>query len=102
MNRWSRFIQGNELVAITYLTDAPEETVYPWVTWETALDDYRVQVWKKPMPLTEFLNRLVRHESGLRVRSKRRSNGKTTSIAFNKAERVHLNKALLDEVARRP
>ena len=102
MNRWTPFIQGTELLAVTYTTEAPEEKVHPWVSWEPDFNDYRVQVWKKPMRLTEFLIRLASHEPGLRVRSRRHSNGATTSIAFNKAERIELNKALLDEIARLP
>lgn len=100
MNRWTPFIRGTELVAITYRTDAPEEDVHPWVTWASELDDYRIQVLKKPMRLTEFLLRLANQEAGLRVRSRRHSNNRTTSIAFNKSDRVMIDKALLDEIAR--
>ena len=66
MNPWTPLIQGTELLAVTYTTEAPDEKVHPWVSWEPDFNDYKVSLFKKPVPLTAFLTRLACHEPGLR------------------------------------
>lgn len=99
MSRAEDFIVGNQLPGIEYRTDAPEEVVCPRVTRRDGvamvyMHNQREAPDQGFVPVAEFLRRLARRESNLAVTGYRPSNGKQTTLSFNKADRVTLSPRL--------
>lgn len=89
--KFSRFIQNNQLIAISYLTKADAEQVHPRV--RCVGDDIEVygRTSKLPkgwFPLGDFLEMLKRSEPGLALGATRKSTGKQTSISFSQLDRL--------------
>lgn len=99
MNRADDIICDDRLPDIAYRTDVPEEVVHPRVTWcdgvpMVYLHNEREEVHKGFVPVAEFLRRLARREPNLAATGYRPSNGRQTTISFNKTDRVTLSPRL--------
>ena len=99
MSRAEDFIVGNQLPAIEYRTDPPQEVVCPRVTRRDGVamvymhnqEDAPDQGF---VPVAQFLRRLAQREPNLAVTGYRPGNGKKTTLSFNKADRVTLSPRL--------
>jgi hypothetical protein len=109
MTRSVDFIRDGRIPDIEYRTDAPDEIVCPRVTTRGGqavvyVHRDRHAPNKGFVPVTVFLERLARREPGLAVAGYR-SNGRQTTISFNRADRVTLSRALqrhLESLVSRP
>ena len=89
------FVHGERLPDIEYLTDAPHEVVSPRVRLRDGVATVYIHKERQAhhrgyVPVSEFLKRLARRESGLAVTGYRAS-GRQTTISFNKRDRVTLS-----------
>ena len=89
------FIVDGRLPGIAYRTIAPEEVVHPRVTARDGvpvvyMHNERDEDHQGFVPVDVFLRRLARRERGLAVTGYR-SNGRQTTISFNKSHHVTLS-----------
>lgn len=99
MTRADDFVSGDRLPDIAYRTDAPEEIVHPRVTTRDGVSvvyshNERDAAHKGFVPVAEFLRRLAARAPNLAATGYRPSNGRQTTISFNKADRVTLSPRL--------
>jgi hypothetical protein len=85
-------VVNKKLVAISYTTDPPREVIHPWVGESNG--HQVVCCLKEHITLNEFLKRLASGEEGLRVRARRPSNGRNTTISFARKDRVNISPEL--------
>lgn len=98
MTEIADFILDDRLPDIRYRTEAPEENVHPRVTTREGslvvyLHNERKEAHKGFVPVGEFLRRLANREHGLAATGYR-SNGRQTTISFNRSDRVTLSPRL--------
>lgn len=98
MSHAEDFIRNGFLPDIEYRTEKPEEVVCPRVTAHDGvamvyLHNERDAPNKGFLPVAEFLQRLARREPNLAVTGYR-TNGRQTTISFNKSDRVTLSPRL--------
>lgn len=98
MTRATEFVAGNSLPDITYRTEAPEELVCPRVILHEGVACVYIHKERGAsnrgfVPVAQFLVRLARQEPGLAATGYR-TNGRQTTISFNKTERVTLSSRL--------
>lgn len=94
----SIFVQADRLPDIRYLTVTPQETISPRVTYRDGypmvyMHGERDAEHKGFVPVGEFLKRLAQAEPNLAVTGYR-SNGRQTTISFNKSDRVTISPRL--------
>lgn len=102
MGRFDSWVVAGSLPDIAYLTKDQPEVVHPWVGMHDGVYCVYFKHEEAHLPLEVFFRRLAKREPNLGVRA-RRKNGKTTSITFNRHERVTLSprlQQLLAELAR--
>ena len=102
MSRFDSWVVDGSLPDIAYLTEDQPEVVHPWVGMHEGVYCVYFKHEKAHLPLEVFFRRLAKREPKLGVRA-RRKNGETTSITFNRHERVTLSPRLqqvLAELAR--
>lgn len=92
MSEFDYLISGNKITDIAYQADPPVETIHPRITFTDGVA--YVYCNKKNTPVDRFLQRLAHGEVGMHVAGYRPSNGKQTTISFNKKSRVRISARL--------
>lgn len=99
LTRASDFVVSASIPGIAYRTNAPEEFVCPRVTTRDGVScvyvhKERAAPNKGFVSLHTFFRRLAKREPGLMVTGYRPSNGRQTTISFNKWERISISPQL--------
>lgn len=92
MSRFNFLIVNKTIPDISYRTNPPEETIHPRVIERE--DGFYVYCQKVHVPLSAFILRLAAGESGMWVAGYRPSNGRQSTISFDRADRVSISPRL--------
>ena len=99
MSRFNFLVVNKTIPDIAYRTNPPQETIHPRVIERD--DGFYVYCQKTHVLLSDFILRLAAGESGMRVAGYRPSNGRQSTISFERRDRVSISprlQALMDDV----